>query len=279
MVLELPPIDPGDRRSRALLQQILDVIPDPIFAKDCAHRWIAFNDAFCRLLGLSRAALLGASDPDFFPAAQVEVFWRMDDVVFSSGEGNENEETVTGAGGVERTIWTRKFPLRDAAEAVSGLVGVITDVTTLKERVRAVERIERENAEHRLVIAAQAEMLARLTMPVVEVGERILLVPLVGALGQGRVALATEDLLTSIGRVRARFVLFDLTGVPTVDTDAARDLLGMLHAAALLGCRGALCGICPEIAETLVGLDVDLGAVRTFRTLRAGLAAASGTVA
>lgn len=260
-----------------LLPQVLDTIPDPIFVKDREHRWIAVNDAFCGLIGHPRAALLGRSDPDFWPPEQAAGFWHNDDLVFGSGELHETEETATGADGVEHTIWTRKIPLRDPTDRVIGLCGIITDITALKQRMREAERIERENAEHRRLIAAQAAILAELTMPIVEVGERILLVPLIGELSQRRVAGASEEMLASIARVRARFVLFDMTGVPTIDTAVARDLICTLDAAALLGCRGALCGIRPEIARILVALDVKLGASRTFSTLRAGLAHASRT--
>ena len=279
MQFEPPVIDPADGQQVALLQRVLDTVPDPIFVKDREHRWIAVNAAFCGLIGHPRAALIGHSDPEFWPPEQVAVFWRNDDLVFDSGLSNENEETATGADGVERTIWTRKIPLRDADDRVVGLCGVVTEITALKQRMRAAERIERENAEQRALIAAQAAMLAELTMPVVEVGERILLVPLVGELSQRRVAVASEDMLACIARLRARFVLLDMTGVPTIDADVARDLLRTLDAAALLGCRGALCGIRPEIAQILVGLDVRLGAFQTFNTLRAGLAHASRLVA
>ena len=116
-----------------------------------------------------------------------------------------------------------------------------------------------------------AAMLAELRMPVVELGDRLLLVPLVGELCQSRFAHGTDELLTSIARVRARFVLFDLTGVPTVDTAVARNLVRTIQAAALLGCHGALCGVRPEVAALLTGLEADLGPVQSFSSLRAAL--------
>ncbi len=66
-----------------------------------------------------------------------------------------------------------------------------------------------------------------------------------------------------------------MTGVPTIDTTVARDLIRTLNAAARLGCRGALCGTRAEIAQTMADLDVELDAFKTFDTLRAGLAHAS----
>lgn len=278
MTLELPRIDPDDWRTFALLQRVIDTIPDPVFVKDREHRWIAFNAGFCALIGRSREELLGRSDPEFWPHEQAQVFWKMDDLVFDSGEANENEEAATGGDGVERTIWTRKYPLRDDAGAVIGLVGVITDITALKARMREVERIERENAQHRAVIAAQAEMIEALAMPVVEVAPHVLLVPLVGELAERRVARVTETLLENIRRVGARAALLDLTGVPAVDTAIARDLMRAATAAGLLGCQAVLCGIGPDIARTLVALQIDMSRVVVCGTLRDGIAWASQQV-
>ncbi len=274
MVTTLPPIDFSDARSLWLLQRVLDTIPDPVFIKDRQHRWIAFNAGFCRLVGYSRDALLGRSDPDFWPPAQVEVFWRMDDLVFDSGEPLENEEQLTGGDGVERTIWTRKYALRDDAGQVFGLCGVITDVTELRGRVRRAERIEAENREQRAIIAAQADLLAAMLLPVVEVWQGVLLIPLVGELNSERVAQVQDNVLRAVMRTGARFVLLDLTGTPVVDSSVAAALMRTADAAALLGCKSIMCGMGPEIARTVVALQIDFGRIIPCGTLRDGLALA-----
>jgi rsbT co-antagonist protein RsbR len=77
-----------------LLQSAIDALPDPLFVKDREHRWIAVNDAFCRLIQRTRAELLGHSDPDFFPPEQVAVFWRLDDAILAGEPPNDNEEQI-----------------------------------------------------------------------------------------------------------------------------------------------------------------------------------------
>jgi len=62
--------------------------------------------------------------------------------------------------------------------------------------------------------------------------------------------------------------------VPLVDTKVANRLMKTLHAARLLGAQGIIVGISPEIAETLVTLDVDFRDIQTFFSLRQGLEAA-----
>jgi PAS domain S-box-containing protein len=115
-----------------LLAQILNSVGSPVFVKDRHHRWIYLNKAFCEFMGRSMEELLGRSDHDFFPEAQAEVFWKKDDLVFTTRGENINEEFFTDSSGVEHTIVTRKQVFKDeGGEDV--LVGVINDITRLKK--------------------------------------------------------------------------------------------------------------------------------------------------
>lgn len=272
MVFSLPCIDVADWKTFELLQLVLDTIPDPVFVKDRQHRWIACNPGFCRLIGQHYDDLIGRSDPDYWPKEQADVFWSYDDVVFNSGEPVENEEAATGSDGVTRTIWTRKFPMKNAQGEVVGLCGLITDITDLKRRHMEAERIAAENREQRAIIDAQAALLDRVAMPVIQIWQGILLMPLVGEINDRRAAQALESLLQAIGQRGAEFVILDITGVPGIDTAVARHLVRAVQAAELLGCRSVMVGIGPEIARTLVGLGVDFSRITTQGTLQSGLA-------
>ncbi|WP_050429748.1 PAS domain-containing protein [Chondromyces crocatus] len=261
------------------LQRVIDTIPDPIFVKDRQHRWIAVNEAYCGLHGREAEELLGRSDPDYHPAEEATVFWEHDDRVFASGAPDENEEVVTNAEGALRTIWTRKFPLRDEAGEVAGLCGIITDVTRMKERLQEAERLEADHLKQQATIDAQATLIDRMAMPVLQIWEGILLMPVIGEISHLRAALALENLMESVARDQARFLLLDLTGVPIIDTAIAHYIVKAVKAVELLGCACALVGIGPEIAKTLVHLEVDLGRVVTHGTLQSGLAHAQGRLA
>ncbi len=115
-----------------LLLRILDAVPNPLFVKDAAHRWILVNDAWEAFTGLRRDDVLGHSDYDFFPKEDADVYWRKDDEVFASGGTNQNEERLTDAQGRERWVITRKSVVHDAANAPV-LVGIITDITERKQ--------------------------------------------------------------------------------------------------------------------------------------------------
>jgi PAS domain S-box-containing protein len=128
---------PWSETTHAFLESVVDRIADPVFVKDRKHRLVVVNEAECRLAGRKRSELIGRTDYDFFPKEQVDVFWRQDDLVFETGQEDVNEETITDAGGVRRTIVTKKTLFVDAA-GEKYIVGVIRDIT---DRIRAEEAL------------------------------------------------------------------------------------------------------------------------------------------
>jgi len=86
--------------------------------------------------------LLGKTDADFFPAAEVEVFWERDNCVFASQSEDEHEEALTDGRGQQRTVLTKKVAFaNERGEPV--LVGIIRDIS---ERKRLEENL-RQTAE------------------------------------------------------------------------------------------------------------------------------------
>ncbi|WP_437484470.1 substrate-binding domain-containing protein [Sorangium sp. So ce1014] len=116
---------------------------------------------------------------------------------------------------------------------------------------------------------ALSETVRELGCPVIPLLPGVLLVPLVGMIDGDRARQVLEKVSEGVSRHGASCVLLDLTGVPFVDAQVA-DTLGMItRAAALLGARVYLVGVRPDIAMSLV--DVDLGALATFSSLSAAL--------
>jgi rsbT co-antagonist protein RsbR len=263
--------NPAEWTTFDFLQRAVDVIPDPFFVKDLQHRWLVCNWAFCELMGHPREAILGKSDTAFVPAAQAEVFWRVDDMVVSSGQPHDNEEQLTDGAGNLRTIWTRKFPLRDPDGRVIGLSAIITDITPIKKRQQEIEQLELQIQEKMAIIDAQTSLLDQLGVPVIQIWNRSLLLPLIGVIDSRRAAQVTENMLRAISSAAAQFVILDITGVPLVDTSVAGYLVRAVQAAQLLGCQSILVGISPEIAQTLVTLGVDFSHIHTRATLQNGL--------
>jgi PAS domain S-box-containing protein len=145
-------------------------------------------------------------------------------------------------------------------------IGIAHDLT---ERKREAE--ERARLQER-IIQAQAATLAELSTPVIPISDQVLVMPLIGAIDSDRARQVLETLLHGIERSRAQVAILDITGVPLVDTQVAKSLLLAAQAVRLLGARMVLTGIRPEVAQTLVGLGVDLGDIVTQSTLQSGIA-------
>jgi len=71
---------------------------------------------------------------------------------------------------------------------------------------------------------------------------------------------------------RAEVVIIDITGVRLVDNDVASTLIRTASALRLLGAQAVITGIRPEVAQTLIGLQIDFGAIVTKGTLQSGIA-------
>jgi rsbT co-antagonist protein RsbR len=113
------------------------------------------------------------------------------------------------------------------------------------------------------IIARQQQELLELSTPVVQLWDRILALPLVGTLDSERTQVVMESLLERIVETGSEVAIIDITGVPTVDTLVAQHLLKTVAATRLMGADCIISGIRPQIAQTIVHLGVDLGAVIT----------------
>jgi rsbT co-antagonist protein RsbR len=121
------------------------------------------------------------------------------------------------------------------------------------------------------LIGKQREAMRELPTPVLQVRERLLILPVVGVLETYRARQLTEQLLDSISSTRAKVVLMDITGVPLVDSKVANHLLQTVSAARLMGATVILTGLSSQIAQALVAIGVDLSQVKTTVDLQSGL--------
>jgi rsbT co-antagonist protein RsbR len=144
--------------------------------------------------------------------------------------------------------------------------------------IAEMEQSKRELQEQLNTIARQQLAIHELSSPIAEVWEDILLLPVIGTLDSQRALEMTEKLLDRIKESRSRCVIIDITGVELVDTSTANAVLKMTRAARLLGANCVLTGVRPEIAQTMVQLNIDMENVRTLRTLKDGLRACFETL-
>jgi PAS domain S-box-containing protein len=124
-------MDEALSKSRDFLDKIINSIGDPIFVKDCQHRYILVNDAHSNLVGRNPEELMGKTPYDLYPREQADIFCKNDDEVFETGIENLNEEKVTDVGGTTHTVITRKTLYKDKS-GNEFLVGIARDITDRK---------------------------------------------------------------------------------------------------------------------------------------------------
>lgn len=133
---------------------------------------------------------------------------------------------------------------------------------------RRTAELEQERIE---TIERQRMAIADLSAPIMDVWDGVIALPIIGLVDTQRSVELTERLLERISSSGARCVIVDVTGVDVVDTATANHLLQMIRAAALLGAFCVVSGISPQVAQTLIQLDVDLSMIRTVRNLKDAL--------
>jgi rsbT co-antagonist protein RsbR len=121
------------------------------------------------------------------------------------------------------------------------------------------------------IIKHQQEAIRELSVPVLQVRDGLLILPLVGMVDSGRARQLMESMLAAIRDHRAKGIVIDVTGVPVVDTAVANHLLQASEAAKLMGATVVITGISPAMAQTLTSLGTALPDARTVVDLQEGI--------
>jgi PAS domain S-box-containing protein len=258
-------------RERNLLRTLMDNLPDHIFVKDTASRFVTANAATLHSLGASSLEeVIGKTDFDFLRRDLAEQYYRDEQEVCGSGRPLVNrEELLIDPSGQRKWLLTTKVPLRDDNGKVFGLVGMSHDITDRKQ-MEEEWRQAKETAD--AANRAKSEFLARMSHEI--------RTPMNGILGMTELALETH--LTSEQREFLQMVKGSADSLLTVINDIldfSKIEAGKLHlepapfalrdslddTVRTLGLRAQqkglelACHIAPDVPDGLVG---DLGRLR-----------------
>src|SRR6195256_6188587 len=125
--------------------------------------------------------------------------------------------------------------------------------------------------ERERIIRQQKEAIREPSTPVLQVRERLLILPIIGVLDGQRARQLTEQLLRGIRTNRARVVVIDITGVPTIDSTVANHLVQTVDASGLMGASVIITGLSSEIALTLVTIGLALSKMNAVGDLQGGI--------
>jgi len=255
-----PPEAIACTKDSELLQLLVDTIKDyAIILLDTEGNVRTWNVAAERLKGWKAEEIIGQNFARFYPPEDIEKGKTTMELRVAREEGRfEDEGWRVRKDGTR--FWANVIltPLRDKNGQLVGYGKVTRD---LSERRKSEEQIKKQ---------AQ-EILEMATVPVVQVWDGIVLVPLIGTLDSQRTQQLMERLLHRVTETASPVALLDITGVPTIDTQTAQHLIETVSAVRLLGAEVILTGVRPVIAQTLVHLGIDLANVITRSSLTAGL--------
>ena len=145
----------------------------------------------------------------------------------------------------------------DAYEPAANRIAITVSVGFVQERERTIRQ--------------QQEAIRELSTPVLQVRDRLLILPMIGIIDPQRARQLTEQLLRGIRANRAKVVVIDITGVAAMDTQVANHLVQTVEASRLLGAKVIVSGLSPEIAQTLVNIGVELTKMTTVGDLQGGI--------
>ncbi|WP_437720997.1 PAS domain-containing protein [Sorangium sp. So ce861] len=156
--------------------------------------------------------------------------------------------------------WTAHL---DAAEDPANrlVYGTAHDVTSYRELLGEFER----------TLARLRDSMQAMSTPLIPITDRIVVMPLVGQMDTERISQVMSVALDGVQSSQAQMVILDVTGLKEIDTRVASALVDTARALQLLGARTILTGIRPAVAQTLVGLGLDLAGLITKSTLQSAI--------
>ncbi|MBN1829377.1 MAG: PAS domain S-box protein [Deltaproteobacteria bacterium] len=142
-------------KNEAFLRKLLDALPNPLFCKDLEGRYTMCNRAFEDFFDCTGRDVAGKSIPDLFEKEFADIVLQKDRELFHC-PGIQRYELVYGKkNGDLRNVLLDKATLADETGAVSGIVGVVSDITERKKEER-----KRAEAEHKLRALINADPAA-----------------------------------------------------------------------------------------------------------------------
>ena len=122
-------------------EDLIEFNPSPIFRKDQSGRFVSVNRAWELLAGRDRRDVLGKTYHEFQQADVADGNEQRDRKLLGSESGYESVEAhLTNADGKQFETIIAKQVLRGSDGKVTGLIGTITDVTTIKQLERELAR-------------------------------------------------------------------------------------------------------------------------------------------
>ncbi|WHX42607.1 STAS domain-containing protein [Mesobacillus sp. AQ2] len=121
-----------------------------------------------------------------------------------------------------------------------------------------------------------SSLVQELSSPIIPVLKGILVIPLIGKYNEERISNMTEKSLIEFTRLKAKYLLIDLTAIKQVDNYSIHGIEKLIQAIRLIGGRCFIVGVSSELSIQILNSNVNLDGIRSFSSLQQGVEYAIG---
>jgi len=235
------------------------------------------NPIFLQVMGYAEEEIVGQHHRLFVTKDEAtsltyKQFWTS----LARGESQRGQfQRITKSG---EPVWLEASynPIFDASGQLVRVVKFAYDITAqfnqavalMGEKSAELEAALEESQEAERVRLELDRTLQEMSTPVTPIWDEILLLPLVGIVDSTRTDDVMRKTLDRISQTSSKMFILDISGVPTVDTAVANQLIKITKATRIMGCETLVSGVSSSIAHTIVELGVDISELRTTATLK-----------
>lgn len=235
------------------------------------------NAIFLKAMGYKDSELKGEMHRIFVESGEAnsvayKQFWE----ALARGESQRGQyKRITKSG---EPVWLEASynPILDASGRLVRVVNFAYDITEqfnqamaqMGEKSAQLQEALEESQEAERVRLELDRTLQEMSTPVTPIWDEILLLPLVGIVDSTRTDDVMRKTLECISQTGSKMFILDISGVPTVDTAVANQLIKITKATRIMGCETFVSGVSSSIAHTIVELGVEVSELRTTATLR-----------
>ena len=187
--------------------------------------------------------------------------------LIGSAQGDFEAE-LTDSSGKTRVASYSTVTIESPTGESLGDVVIVSDITHQKQ----VEKALLESESKLKDMAGTLQITHNeLSVPVVQLWDKVLALPLIGAIDAERAQDIMETLLHKVVDTQSELVILDLTGISSIDTEIINSLLRTVKATKFLGTECIITGVKPNIAQAMLSLGFDNEGFTIKRTLQDGL--------
>ncbi len=242
----------------SFLDTMMSALPSPVFFKDTNSIYLGCNDAFAQLTGRPRDAVVGRHVTEVWPGDLGALHLEKDREAMARGIQIQYERAHAMAEGYEASLVYRKAPYYDGSGMIAGVVGVIEDVTHIRNREQ-----ERLLWERRIQQAQKLESLGIMAGGVAHDFNNILMI-ISGHAELARREAGTESALekdleqiqaaaSKAGDLARQMLAYSGKGNFELAPNQLNDIV--------LDMKDLLLASLPKVAEAAFGLAPDLPAI------------------